>query len=72
MERPSTSQKIGGARQGVTESAHSTLPKTAELRERRVGWEEAGERERERERGERVWKPISEWLSRHLECNFLN
>jgi hypothetical protein len=44
--RPSTSQKSGRARQGVTESAHSTLPKTVELREccRSAG----GERERER------------------------
>jgi hypothetical protein len=45
--RPSAFQKSGRARQGVTESAHSPLPKTAELRERcrSVG----GERERESE-----------------------
>lgn len=68
--RPSAFQKSGRARQGVTESAHSPLPKTAELRERcrSVG----GERQRERARSEQVWKPIWEWLPRHLECNLLN
>lgn len=46
--RLSTSQKSGRARQRVTESAHSALPKTVDLRERCRS--AGGERERAREK----------------------